>query len=66
MPPILAAIKAPLDRGVRLRLLINGAQSMDEPSVAGLMLMAAKKVREWGGELYVKSGRPGARRRSDG
>lgn len=69
MPPIQDALKRAINRGVKIRILGNGYQSMDDPQLAGLMLQAmhdlekegAAYAREHEGianpvEIYLKQG----------
>ncbi len=50
------AIKQAVDRGVRVRLITNSDASVDEPTLAGAMMISAKKLKAVGAEVYLRKG----------
>lgn len=50
------AIRAAVQRGVRVRILTNSDQSVDEPTLGGAMMISAKKLVSVGAEVYLRTG----------
>jgi cardiolipin synthase len=55
-PALKDALLAALDRGVRVRVLTNSAESVDEPIVSAPILMSLPELAEAGAEIYLKQG----------
>ena len=55
-PSLLNEIQAAVDRGVRVRVLTNSTDSVDEPVVALPILRSAKKLADIGAEVYMRKG----------
>jgi cardiolipin synthase len=55
-PSLLSEIQAAVDRGVRVRILTNSTDSVDEPVVALPILRSAKKLADIGAEVYMRKG----------
>jgi cardiolipin synthase A/B len=55
-PSLLNEIKAAIGRGVKVRVLTNSNQSVDEPIVALPIMRSAKKLSDIGAEVYLKQG----------
>lgn len=55
-PSLLNEIKAAVDRGVRVRVLTNSSDSVDEPVVALPITRSAKKLADIGAEVYLRKG----------
>lgn len=55
-PALLNEIKAAVDRGVRVRVLTNSMDSVDEPVVALPITRSAKKLADIGAEVYLRKG----------
>lgn len=55
-PSLLNEIKAAIERGVRVRVLTNSSDSVDEPVVALPIMRSAKKLADIGAEVYLRKG----------
>lgn len=55
-PTLLNEIKAAVNRGVRVRVLTNSVDSVDEPVVALPITRSAKKLADIGAEVYLRKG----------
>lgn len=55
-PGMRDVMMAALDRGVRVRLLTNSAQSIDEPIISGPILSSLPELVAAGAEVYLKKG----------
>lgn len=55
-PSLLNEIKAAVERGVRVRVLTNSSDSVDEPVVALPIMRSAKKLADIGAEVYLRKG----------
>lgn len=55
-PSLLNEIKAAVDRGVRVRVLTNSSDSVDEPVVALPITRSAKMLADIGAEVYLRKG----------
>ena len=55
-PSLLNEIKAAVERGVRVRVLTNSSDSVDEPVVALPITRSAKMLADIGAEVYLRKG----------
>lgn len=55
-PSLLQEIKAAVDRGVRVRILTNSTESVDEKVIALPIVRSAQKLLAVGAEVYLKKG----------
>jgi len=50
------AVRQAVGRGVRVRVLTNSNQSVDEPTLGGAMMISAKKLKAVGADVYLRKG----------
>lgn len=50
------AVAQAVQRGVRVRILTNSEQSVDEPTLANAMISSAKKLKTVGADVYLRQG----------
>ena len=55
-PPLKAALCDALQRGVRVRILSNSAESLDEPILRRPIALGLRELREAGAEVFCKTG----------
>lgn len=55
-PALREALLAALERGVRVRILTNSAESVDEPIVSAPILASLPELADQGAEIYLKQG----------
>lgn len=56
IPPLASALARAVKRGVRVRLLTNSAESVDETLISNAILTSAKELSDVGGEVYLRRG----------
>jgi cardiolipin synthase len=55
-PPLKAALCDALQRGVRVRILSNSAESLDEPILRRPIALGLRELREAGAQVFCKTG----------